>query len=98
MIVSMRIASFCLVVRSELFDAVAHPDCLLRGGVEESLLYEQFLPILEEFSGRGLCYELNGSGFTKPSYDREQNRIRHGKRTFPSRLIMRELKIIVEGI
>lgn len=80
------------LVRSGLFDAVAHPDILLRGGLDERILYELFLPLLIDFSEAGLCYELNGSGFTKTSYDRTKRMIQQGVRTFPSKMVMRELK------
>lgn len=80
------------LVKSGLFDAVAHPDILLRGGLDEKKLYELFLPLLADFSETGLCYELNGSGFTKTSYDRTLRTIQQDVRTFPSRIIMKELK------
>ena len=80
------------LIRSGLFDAVAHPDILLRGGLDEITLYRAFLPMIKEFSERNLSYELNASGFTKPSYDRNKKIIRKDIRTFPSKLVMEELK------
>jgi histidinol-phosphatase (PHP family) len=79
------------LVQSNLFDAVAHPDILLRGGLDETTLYELFLPLLDGISERKLCYELNASGFTKPSYDRKEKRVVEDIRTYPSVMIMEEL-------
>ncbi|KQV83924.1 histidinol phosphate phosphatase [Massilia sp. Root351] len=55
------------LVTSELFDAVAHVDNLLRG-VPESVVVERMAPLLPLFACHGVSYELNASGARKSVY------------------------------
>lgn len=57
------------LLESGLFDAVGHPDAILRGGIPDSLYYEHFHPLITLMKKNDISYELNASGSSKTTYD-----------------------------
>lgn len=66
-----------------LFDAVGHPDTLLRG-VSESVVHRYMEPILPAFARHNIAFEVNASGLRKTTLDLSAGREVHGKWSYPS--------------
>lgn len=73
-----------------LFDAIGHPDALLRA-VPEDTWCARFLPLLPLFARHGVAYELNASGARKSTYDPVTGRESHGRLSYPSRTLLPQL-------
>jgi histidinol-phosphatase (PHP family) len=57
------------LVESELFDTIAHPDTILRGGIESCVYQQHFFELIPKMLHYDISYELNCSGFRKSVYD-----------------------------
>ncbi len=79
-------------VNSDLFDAVAHPDALLRAGVPANEIEDDLMSVVDVCQRNGLSYELNCSGISKNSYDPPTGRMVEGKRTYPLLNMIRHLR------
>ena len=56
------------LIESRLFDAIGHPDSVLRG-CHESKYEKRMYPLLDEIVDSGIAYEVNASGLRKHSID-----------------------------
>lgn len=83
-------ASLRELMVSGLFDAVGHPDAVLRA-VPEELYCERFAPLVPLMKQEGISYELNASGLRKTFYDPASGEERHGTWTYPSLRLIRSL-------
>lgn len=57
------------LIESGLFDAIAHPDTILRGGIESCVYQQHFSELIPKMLRYDMSYELNCSGFRKSVYD-----------------------------
>lgn len=83
------------LLQCNLFDAVGHPDVLLRS-VPESAMYEHFNHLLPLFTRHQIAYELNASGLRKTTLDQESLQEVNGIWSYPSLSMLPQL--IAEGI
>lgn len=79
----------------ELFDAVGHPDSLLRS-VSDHVFYEHFNPLASLFARHRIAYELNTSGLRKTTFDMASRQEIHGLWSYPSISVLPQL--IAEGV
>lgn len=89
-------ASLEAAIRSGMFDAIAHPDQILRGAVTRAEFVDRVEPLLNTMASEGLAYELNSSGLRKPSHDLVRGRVL--ERRFPETGVyglLRDLRIPV---
>ncbi|WP_022982657.1 histidinol-phosphatase [Ideonella sp. B508-1] len=77
-------------VGSGLFDAIGHPDALLRS-VPAFYWHTRFLPLADLFRRHDVSYELNASGLRKSSWDPVTRREHHGSWSYPSREALPQL-------
>lgn len=63
------------LICSQLFDAVAHPDAILRGGISEEIYKKQITELLPAIIHSDLAYEVNTSGIRKERYDSRKKKI-----------------------
>lgn len=78
------------LINSELFNSIGHPDAILRGGINEDIFYEKFLPLIDNMKKSKISYELNTSGLRKSSFNIHKN-IKENRWNFPSKSIIPEL-------
>lgn len=57
------------LILSQLFDAVAHPDAILRGGIPEELYEKQINKLIPAIIKYNIAYEINTSCMRKERYD-----------------------------
>ncbi len=88
-------ASLRELVLSGLFDAVGHPDAVLRA-VPEDLYCKMFTPLIPLMKQKNVSYELNASGLRKTAYDPATGEERYGTWTYPSLKLIRAL--VDEGV
>lgn len=77
-------------VGSGLFDAIGHPDALLRS-VPASHWHARFLPLADLFRRHNVSYELNASGLRKSYWDPVTRQEHHGNWSYPSREALPQL-------
>jgi histidinol-phosphatase (PHP family) len=73
-----------------LFDAVGHPDALLRG-VPDDVFVKHFTPVLPLFTKNDIAYELNASGLRKTTLDPISGREILGVWSYPSLSLLSQL-------
>jgi histidinol-phosphatase (PHP family) len=78
-----------------LFDAVGHPDALLRT-VPDSVFCEHLNPLVPLFVRHQIAYELNASGLRKTTFDLASRQETHGIWSYPSRSVLSQLT--AEGV
>ena len=71
------------LLKCGLFDAVGHPDALLRG-VPSDLHLERLVPLLPEFARHHIAFELNASGLRKTTMNLCSGKEEHGIWSYPS--------------
>ena len=70
-------------VNSGVFDALAHPDLVLRSGVSVSSCTEMHRRLIRLMKARSLAYEVNCSGWRKTSYARGRRCMCPDMRPYP---------------
>ncbi len=65
------------------FDAIAHPDSILRAGIKRERVLPLFKKLFKEMKRKNIAYEINCSGITKKSYNPILQTMVSGKQTFP---------------
>src|SRR3989338_9212022 len=55
-------------ISSDIFDTIAHPELLLRTGIREELLANNFREIIAQMIKKNTFYEINCSGLSKSIY------------------------------
>lgn len=83
------------LLASELFDAVGHPDALLRT-ISDSVFCERLTPLVPLFVRHQIAYELNASGLRKTTFDLASSQETHGVWSYPSRFVLSQL--VAEGV
>ncbi|GAB3447156.1 hypothetical protein GCM10027396_18940 [Insolitispirillum peregrinum] len=83
------------LVLSGLFDAIGHPDAVLRA-VPEDRYCKMFTPLVPLMKQKNVNYELNASGLRKTVYDSTSGKERYGTWTYPSLKLIRAL--VDEGV
>jgi histidinol-phosphatase (PHP family) len=78
------------LLASGLVDAIGHPDVLLRGVSEDSLL-PRFKPFIEALAKSGIAFELNSSGLRKSSLGLKTGTEVDGLWTYPSRRLLMQM-------
>lgn len=78
-----------------LFDAVGHPDALLRT-VPDNVFCERLKPLVPLFVQHQVAYELNASGLRKATFDLASRKEIYGVWSYPSRSALSQL--IAEGV
>ncbi|HIF9389368.1 TPA: histidinol-phosphatase [Photobacterium damselae] len=72
------------MIRSGFFDSIAHPDTVMRGGINVREFCERFVPLLQEMKVHNVAYEINCSSLSKSNYDLETNCKIKGKAVYPN--------------
>ncbi|EPW6429585.1 histidinol-phosphatase [Vibrio alginolyticus] len=72
------------MVVSGFFDAIAHPDTIMRGGISSSEFFERFLPLAQEMKSHGVSYEINCSSGGKSNYDPKTKSKTKGEAVYPN--------------
>jgi histidinol-phosphatase (PHP family) len=79
------------LIQSDLFDSIAHPDTILRGGMPEKDYCDYFIPLIQSMKKTGISYELNCSWPQKSIYDKQRKTEIIGSSAYPSPRMVREL-------
>lgn len=78
------------LLASGLIDAVGHPDTLLRGVPEDTLL-PRFMPFIESLAKSQVAFELNSSGLRKSSLEPMTGTEVEGQWSYPSRKLLTQM-------
>lgn len=78
---------------SKLFNAVGHPDSVLRAGIKEDVYYNHFLPLIPLMKHNKISYELNASGLSKTTYDANKDTELNGIWSYPSKMLVSTLNV-----
>lgn len=57
------------LINSDLFDTIAHPDSILRGGISINQYKKEIIDLIPLLTQKNITYEINTSCFRKPIYD-----------------------------
>jgi len=66
-------------INTRLFQSISHPDLILRTGIKEENLLDEFKYIVEELAKNNVCYEINCSGLFKTKYNQNTNQMENGE-------------------
>ncbi len=69
MFIEKYFTSMAQLISSQLFDAVAHPDAILRGGISPELFKQHIMQLAPLMIKYGVAYEVNTSCMRKEKYD-----------------------------
>ncbi|EIV8494049.1 TPA: histidinol-phosphatase HisJ family protein [Vibrio vulnificus] len=72
------------MIVSGFFDAIAHPDTIMRGGIRACEFYERFVPLLLDMKAHNVAYEINCSSLTKSNYNLETKCKTKGEAVYPN--------------
>ncbi|WP_318483072.1 histidinol-phosphatase [Photobacterium leiognathi] len=72
------------MIISGFFDSIAHPDTIMRGGIEEREFCDRFVPLVQEMKIHDVAYEINCSSLTKSNYDPATKCKTKGKAVYPN--------------
>lgn len=78
---------FCYLhkmILSGFFDSIAHPDTIMRGGIEAREFYERFVFLLQDMKVHDVAYEINCSSLTKSNYNPESKSKTKGEAVYPN--------------
>jgi histidinol-phosphatase (PHP family) len=75
--------SLYLAAKCKLFDSIAHPDLILRAGIDSDSIKTNFFHFINILKENSVAYEINCSGLSKPSYNPKQDKMVHNMKTFP---------------
>ncbi len=68
-LVSRYVDAVRAAAMSGLFDGIAHPDIILRSGIDGASFRDAIRPLFPVLRSHGISYEVNCSGMTKDAYD-----------------------------
>jgi len=68
-VISAYFEALSSAIQSGMFEAIAHPDIILRAGVEKDLVRKRITDLIPSMSRKNVGYEVNCSGITKNRYD-----------------------------
>jgi histidinol-phosphatase (PHP family) len=81
------------LIDSELFDSIAHPDTILRGGMENVVYQQFFSTLIPKMIKHGLSYELNCSAMRKSVFNSLTKTKSKGLCLYPSKDVTNEFNI-----
>lgn len=82
-LVSQYVHAVRAAATSGLFDGIAHPDIILRAGIDNDGFRDAIRPLLPVFRSHGISYEVNCSGMTKDVYDPATGLMATGRSSYP---------------
>lgn len=72
------------MINSGFFDAIAHPDTIMRGGISSCEFYERFIPLVPDMKLHNVSYEINCSSTTKSNFDPYTKSKAKGEAVYPN--------------